>query len=1134
MADITTLLADRFATSLNEQNQPMTEMVNARIQRIQELERVRLEHSAVHRSSSGDASTRHSRRDRFIRQTSQLRSTERRTFSSNIQRTPVQSQSFEHTGDAEIGGIEDTLDFRQHFENTRQNLFWPREGSSSENLVSGSSYGRRRSDSPVAEPVSFQTGSDSGSGSSSPVVSMRSEIDITSEIADAFSNIRSSIMGSDSSASSRSSRSSSITRETRNSSSTNLQRFAMTNSNGGSITRSASLREPRHASLFRRRTIDGVDRNITRALEQESRQVTSSVSRSISPLVTQSSSISESAISETTSRTQSTHASAFSSVSSAYANRSKTVDLYPEDSVPVLGFDDENVIFVDCDGKCHWLNKHHQLLRVMKETNKLPDIIKRPKLAITKPEDSDGYIATMEGDADARCGKLRELVFLAKRRDVNFKNGDCPDSTTSLSLLELHQRGDLIEKDTIDELYKSVSLYTLPRTKPDLDSYILSKEVLSLYDGIADANLPQEVIDRVKSETEVINDGANSYVQNSSSSSSQSTSTRTESNRATTRTTTSEQSRSEERRKEFFTDTLNRNGNISAAYSRSNIQHEAYSTEIQSDESESLRYSRSNETEQQLESQYTDSVSTISQRRTEARRQQYSSEQQSGESGRTNIERRAEERQQRFLEDRQSSENGSTVIQRRAEERQQQHFAEEHTNENGSKVSQTRSERQQTVSSESRTSRYGQQSAEQRHQHYRSTQTNSTENKSTSVRQVEQSSMVRQSSQTSMATRQSSLSGTFSETNTDNSDLHSEVNLVMERLRNMHENTNIPLDTSHLDLEEMQMIQKALAENPESPPDSPVEFESAEFTTGNIISNSEEESKTNQPTNTITDATAGITDKLIPNPDQLTLDIDHSIRGVTENSSVASDLTENPSVMLNASSVTRSSASSSMQTSSSNSMFISERQTVISHTSSNSSVLSSVTDNVVEARTPRYQRLPSESLEARLALPSIDWSPLERSNSPHSPNRFSFEEQQTENTDSTTSAEHTETVLANNHTVPKVNQSISQTGTTHSVQRELTIEIPPDSPITNLNLTNGNGTIPMNGLSLTNPSDCSKSDTEIVQSAVSPMVDSNRFSSGSEASSAGSETVTTVFEEFVQTIPRSMLSEWSTTESDNN
>lgn len=1122
MEDISTILAERFAAGFSQQEQPVSEMINARLQRIQELERVRQEHLSEHSPStpSGDAASRHSRRDRFIRQSSQ-RSSERRGASSSIQRTPVRSQSFENT--STVSHIdEDTINFREMFENARQSIFGPRASGSNESL-----NGARTSDSAVtmARPV-FQTGSDSGSGSSTPRTSIP-QFDVTAGLAEAFSNLRSSLRRSDSSGALGEPRRSSITHETN--STPNIQRLAVSNANGSSAARSSSARESRRESRFRRRTIQGVETNISRALEQERYQRTlPSASRALSPLVMESvSASSSSTIRESTSLTQRreiSHTSSFNSSSSLNISRApRKIELHSEDGIPNLGFENDQVVFIDNSGKCYWLNKSHALIRALKNSKKLPEIITKPKLAITSREDTDGYIAMMEGDDEARYTKLRELVMLARRRDANFENGDCTDSIKSLSLLELYQRGDFIEEpddNDIDKKYKSYSLYTKPRPRPDMETFFEGKVVPSLYDGIPRSNLPQEIIDleRTASETEQNTGAVGSFAERSSFSASENTD-RFEANGTVT---VSEQRRSEASHEQILNNSVD---GVSASVARSEAMQEALETNTDSFGNEDLRFNRLHARSEQAELRYDDGASAALLRRAEARRQQY-------------------------LESRGSSENGGTVLQRRAEERRQQYLEEHHTGENGSSVRHTRAENiQQQFSSESRTDQTGrtiQRQSEERHEQHVSSRINRSEGSRT-VRQSSQSSTVRRSSQTQI----------------DNSDIHNEVNLVMQRLQMMQENAGTPIDTSHLDYEEMLMIQKALADNP-SPPESPVDFETSDANAGEIILVSDDESNNNQTEGDstglkTTEVTSSLSSSHAPQAEELNY--------VAESFADTSSQSENTVVKLSSTAL-----GSAVQ--GPNSDFLSARQTVITHTcvteetpeieethsksqitdvseslttfediavkadaetssesrnnivetESSASVASKA--NVIEARTPRYQRLPSESGESRLPLPTMDWSPLERSNSPLSPNRFSFEDKKSENTGNVSST--SDGVMSSKYTVPKNLFSTPQSDARSPVLSELTIEIPSDSSATSQNW--GNGTSPSQDSA--NQNDMIKSDTSA--KSTPPLVKSRgaSLSSSETPSPAGSETVTTVFEEFVQAVPLSILRQFTGSDDD--
>lgn len=1087
--DISTTFADRFAVGIAEPSHPATDIVTARLQRIQELERVRQEHLAAHSSNNDDSETRHSRRDRFIRQTTQ-RSTERRSFASNIQRTPVRSQSFENTNTICIN--EDTLTFRDFFESQRQTLFGARASTSNENIVSTSVVGRRPSEPlTVASVPAVQTDDDSGSGSSTPISGVRPQFDlgsgsntprtvrpqydITVGLAEAFSNVRSSLLGSETSIAPRSS---SVTREIR-SSATNIQRLAMTNASP--LTRSASQREPRRESRFRRRTIQGVDHNITQALEQERTQPSSSlVPRSLSPLV--SPAVTKTAVTEnktTVKSSEITHASSYSAFSS-YSSRYNKIELYPEDSVPALGFENEKVIFVDDTGHCHWLNKNHQIVRSVKAKTKLPEIIVKPRLTITNGEEADGFIATMEGDCEERYGKLRELALLAKRRDANFQSSDSTDSVRSLTLQDFEQRGDFIEEIDIDKKYKFVSLYTPPRARPDVKNYISKKEVPSLYDGIPRSQLPQEVIGRQENEPELKEPpppvhGANKYL-----------SARYMNIVHSARDCNGTASRTEQSRlaasHEHYSESQNEHGESVVNFARTQAQQESYSaeSEIGANGHERVRFNRSGVRHEQAQVVSGDGVSNMLLRRAEARRQQYLAERQTTENGATTVERQAGEQRHQYAEERQTGEDGSTS------HRQMEQFHEESTTH---------------ASTDTGSSTTIQRRSSQRQQQTSSTQVVRGRNTTSAVTQVEQSSTIRQSSRNETL-RQASI---------DNSDIHGGVNLVMERLHMMQGISGMPLDTSHLDYEELLMIQKALAENP-SPPDSPVNVEVTEIEYPEIVT--VDESEYVEPTEEV---------KVIE-------EIEHDSKDNSASLAAGQNRTEIPSTINLAGQSSSALSRYSSQTGSSKpsafsspgTSFISAKETVITHSSSS---VSSKEEKVPEPRTARYQRLPSEGAEARLPLPSIDWSPLEKNKSPISPKRFTFETKTETNVDGPKNlrlSSSAPTILTPKSTIPKAAPSGAGTSTWKpSVQDELTIEIPSENNDTTDNATK-------TSQSSANQKDCNKSETGSTKSSSSPLVSSRSISQSSSAAHSPSdgESVTTVFEEFVQTIPRSMLSNW--------
>ena len=1105
MADISTL-AERFVSNMRQDRQPINEMINARLQRIQELERVRLEHASEHTTNAGDGDSRHSRRDRFIRQAGQ-RSTERPSFASNIQRTPLRSQSFENTS-LVTEMDEDTQSFRNMFESSRQNLFGPRPNGSSESL-----NGRRTSDTPLSVPrATFQTGSESGSGSSTPRSSLptRPPNDFTSSLAEAFSNIRSAMVRSDSSSSLRESRrSSSITRES--SSASNLQRFALTNNNGSTLTRSSSVRETRRESRFRRRTIQGVDSNISRAIELERSEARSpSVSRSISPLVVDDTLTSttglhgNTTVTQTRESTRTTSSYSSSSISAAYSSRHpKKVDLFPEDGIAVLGLEDEKEIFVDNKGKVHWLKKTHPLIRSLKKSNLVPEIVHQSKLAITSGDSSEGFVAAIEGDVDARYSKLKELVSLARMRDGHFEDGDFTDSAKALSLLEVHKNDDSFETVDIDEKFKSFSLYSEPRPRQDIEKLISTKEVLPIYHGIPHSELPQEIKDLEPDKPE--KDLGYRTFEN------------------------------------YDFDSLINSGPMVIEQKRFHAQ---FSDEMDNDETDngsSASYSRTGESHEASET-YSDRFGNVSSRHGLFRSQTQQAEIRNGDSVSNIFHRQAEARRQQLMT---SRENGVSLIQRRAEERRQQYLAEQQRNENGTTTSSTRSESsRQQYSSETRTGQNGsaiQSQSEERHQQSFSRETSS-DNGSSSVRHVQRSSTIRQTSSQSNIVRQSSQS------HIDNSDIHSEVNLVMERLHLMQDNPSEPLDASHLDYEEMLMIQKALADNP-SPSYSPVAFETENVPTDEVIDvsdedkiQSEQESSTHfQPIEEIRSDTV-----------------------ITEDAAVSpsNNNSSNEMTIVKSGPVNLSDSNFSSEASNSRSGFVSARQSVITHkkvvdddeTAKQSTMITEkdsaqeksaektaeetvteaveVESIVKESRTPRYQRLPSEGSEGRLPLPSMDWSPLERSNSPLSPSRFSFEDKKTENTSSASSTVSNSSGASSKFTVPKSSKSSPETNIKSDVHSELTIEIPSYSPVTSPHIQSEASSADTQNLTNQN-----EGYAETVTLQASPLIKSPgaNLSSSSEAPSpAGSETVTTVFEEFVQTVPYSVLMKMKAAEEEDS
>lgn len=979
MTDFSAQFANRFESSLAEQNQPATDLVNARLQRLDELQRLRQERLAESTSNNGnDASSRMQRRERLIRQSTQSRSMERRSFASNIQRTPVVRSQTLHTDTVN----EDTLSFRDVFEGTRQNLFRPRVSASSENL---SAFHRSSSDTRLMSRVpAVVTNQESDSGSSTPRALSRPSWDIASGLAEAFSSVRSSLMRQENSHSVGDvSRSPSMARETRNTS-TNVQRFMMSSQNAPALSRSASVRESRRETRFRRRTIEGVDSNVTRALERERAERinidtearSSAISRSQSfnrmrsslrsqvhqtVSETSNNSVNETSVTETTTEAQSASYSSYS-----YTRGRRTVDLFPEDSVPVLGLEDEKVKFIDVQGQCHWLSKHHQLLRLIKSTNCVPEI-KKVKLQQSETSENDGYMASLEGDDNSRYGKLRELVHIARKRDACVENGFSGDAEQRLSLLELYERGDFLDdkqnEDTenIDEKYKSVSLYNPPRSRPDLESYLSSRTIVPLYDGI----------EKPKSESEKKKEPAVTLVP----------------------------------------------------------RHPV---------------------------EYTLSAARLSGR-------QFSSTTTSVVNG------------------------GLSTVTQNVSEAQQEDMAYS-ASANGQ-------------------------------------------------------SMTYQSSEQSSFNQE--LLQEFSDGSLDNFDdaaAQSEVNLVMERLNFMQEAMGQPVDTSHLNYEEMLMIQRALEENP-SPPETPDQMmspgaqqwveevqdvppvipnERAPPSLHHIISAPEDLASTSRQSGStsVRQQVSGSESRFLARSfsadDRASTERTASSRSFvqTRSSSVSS---RNGSVQTVSSQSEAASEASTSQQVVTNGASSRQRPSDLPAVTSN--VRSSIQGNPYPGRvsvSPRLQRISSSGSDTMLPLPTMDFSPLSRS-----PQKSPFSEDPI-------SEQFTETgtnLNSGNENSVQENQNMI-TVSSPDPHTELTIDIPESASASRYE---GDRV-----LSVSDRNEGHSEGGQRASSSVSPLVKTRNSSVNSTdaMSPAGSDGVTTVFEEFVQTIPKDLLNNWSPKEND--
>lgn len=459
-------ITDSFLAQVSHQLQPANAELNSRLERLQELERARLERvSHLNTTAAGDSSQRLSRRDQLIRQATQQRMPDRRNIAAMVQRTPVRSQSFEIQSSAVQ---EDMSSFRDMFEHSRQSAFGSRNTGSNESLTLGS---RRQSDTPMSGIRSTTFGSDSGSGSSTPRSAIREQFGMES-LAGAFAEVTASLFGSNSNIH-REVRSSSITREARDTSSP-TPRFSISPS-ASTLTRSSSLREGR--DRFRRRTIQGVDNQVREALERERRSPLSYNAHNSSERLTQPSSTFstrterlgiqpvpslteglEVNVTEPSSTIENGHYTFRSSINGK-------VNLFPEDGVPVLGFLEDRFCFIDEVGKVRWLDKTHRIIRTFRSSNRLPEITIKSALESTRA-DEEGLVESMEGDAEFRHQTLREMLSTSSKRNKFNRSNSNSSEDESTRICGIYD----IEP-------KIISFYTLPRPRPNLEEYCKSKKI---------------------------------------------------------------------------------------------------------------------------------------------------------------------------------------------------------------------------------------------------------------------------------------------------------------------------------------------------------------------------------------------------------------------------------------------------------------------------------------------------------------------------------------------------------------------------------------------------------------------------------------------------------------------------------
>ena len=497
----------QFAASLDSVlgTQP-TDILNERLQRIQQLEKTRQERIRQQNPDTPtDPESRMSMRDRIIQQSQHQR---RNTSTRRTRHMPVRSASF-HTGDTHVDVANEIQNFREEFEAARSNMFGMRSAGSSENL-SGSQVLRRTLDVPAN-----QEGSQPTSGSSTPRSSRLAEYDPAVALEKTFSSALEELgYGSNSGFGSNSnlsdsgrgsgSRSSSATREGRNNSNTYYPRYAVTNPTD--IT-AASRTDRRGRLTERRRQTVGV----TTSDVIEARGRTTNGFHASRTTDTNGSVVARNNVSSSRETLPS------SSYRSSYYNRK--IEINEELTRPVLSETRarEKVAYIDDKGHCHWLEKNHPILRASKDRTP-------PSITIKYKDDTPGSsnnsVIDIPGDPLERYNKLRELIMTSKSREGSCGNGDVEHSSNGRNGFKESRRNsfkengknglkereeikgsdetDSCEKnkfsgidadysiEAIDKRFKHVSYYTKPRQRPSLDSYKLTRKYKSIYEYCGD------------------------------------------------------------------------------------------------------------------------------------------------------------------------------------------------------------------------------------------------------------------------------------------------------------------------------------------------------------------------------------------------------------------------------------------------------------------------------------------------------------------------------------------------------------------------------------------------------------------------------------------------------------------------
>lgn len=485
-----------FASSLDSAmgTQADSDAVEERLQRVQGLEQARLDRNTARNPPPEQPNARLSIRDRIVQMTQSQRPSAQRRAREH----PRRSASF-HTGDTNIHIAQDIQNFREAFETSRSNIFGSagstvgiRRSDSGENIRS-SQVGRR-----TADLAGDQDDSQPNSGSSTPRISRRGQTESAEGSSDPFASIVADLSFSrgsnsnlsDSGERGNGTRSSSATREGRNNTSTNYQRFRMSNPSDIALSARNGRNEARRSRMTerRRQTIGVTTADVREAMALNSGSSGSNNQSNSSDIKTRD-----------TDNGLSRDSFQYSSFRSNY---SRKIEIFETNTRPVLALSDEAVVYIDDKGHSHWLEKSHPLLKATKDKSAPSVVINYKSDCPTSNSDtSNESVIDIPGDPEERYGKLRELIKNSKSREgscgnnngeeiSNGNNGNTGENEnialddTDSNIKKFRKLGiDLSYTiEAIEERFKHVSYYTKPRPRPDLNSFKLTRKCKSIYD----------------------------------------------------------------------------------------------------------------------------------------------------------------------------------------------------------------------------------------------------------------------------------------------------------------------------------------------------------------------------------------------------------------------------------------------------------------------------------------------------------------------------------------------------------------------------------------------------------------------------------------------------------------------------